>query len=179
MRKTLIGILLFAPLLFLYGQHRPSGQATSGQVLTWNGSAWVAGDASAPPPASLAGDVIGTTTATVVGALRGKAVNPVAPTSGQTLTFDGTQWTPTTPAASAGGGVVAAGTITVSGATTATHNFPTALPSGAVCQTSPTFDPVVLPSLTWWATNTTSSVTVNLNSTGSGTFNFICTAPRN
>jgi hypothetical protein len=76
-------------------------------------------------------------------------------------------------------GVVAAGTVTVSNASSASHTFPSALPTGSVCQITPAFDPASLQSLTWWVTNTTSAVTAHLSVAGSGTFNFICTAPGN
>ena len=255
----------------------PSTTATAGQVLTWNGSAWVPGSV---PPLSMTGDVTGTTSGNTVGGLRGRAINTAAPTTGQALTWDGTQWSPVTPSgggtggtvtmagdvtgtsavssvvalrgkpistatptasqiltfdgtnwspntgvtvggditgttnsasvsalqgkplstgavvngqvltfngttwvpATPGGGnqnLVAAGTLTVSNSTTAVHNFPTALPSGAVCQVVPQFDPVSLPSLTWWSTNSSTSVTVNLSTAGSGTFNFMCAASFN
>lgn len=50
---------------------------------------------------SLSGDVIGTQSATVVSRLRGVNISATAPTAGQVLTFDGSQYVPTTPVATA------------------------------------------------------------------------------
>jgi hypothetical protein len=57
---------------------------------------------------TLAGDVTGTKGATVVAALRGRPLSPMAPTDGQVLAYDSAaaQWIPTTPPASASGGTV-------------------------------------------------------------------------
>ncbi len=50
---------------------------------------------------SLAGDVTGIQSATVVSKLRGVNLSATAPTSGQVLAYDGSQYIPTTPAAAA------------------------------------------------------------------------------
>ena len=85
----------------------------TGQVLTFDGTEWVATDhihstPSDPIPAHvantsahdkqiIAGDVTGTLDKTHIALLQGKSVNAPAPNSGQVLTFDGTQWTASTP----------------------------------------------------------------------------------
>jgi hypothetical protein len=56
---------------------------------------------------SLAGDVTGTQTSTSVTALRGTALAATAPTTGQVLRYDGTQWG---PASAASGTVTSVGT---------------------------------------------------------------------
>ena len=45
----------------------------------------------------ITGDVSGGLHSTSVDKLKGKAVAATAPTSGQTLVWDGTAWTPATP----------------------------------------------------------------------------------
>jgi hypothetical protein len=145
---------------------------TANYGLIFDGTNW------SPQPVNpqMSGDVQGYTSGNTVQALRGIPVAAATPTSGQVLTYNGSNWTPQ------GGmsqNLVAAGTLTVSNSTTAVHNFGTALPSGAVCQVVPQFDPVSLPSLTWWSTNSSTSVTVNLSTAGTGSFNFMCAASFN
>ncbi|MFI0425316.1 MAG: beta strand repeat-containing protein [Flavobacterium sp.] len=84
--------------------------SVAGQVMQWDGTNWVTVDGESVVPnatttftgkVQLAGDLNGTgTTATAprVSGLQGKPVSPTAPTSGQTLVFNGTSWVPTTPA---------------------------------------------------------------------------------
>src|SRR5580700_3903454 len=60
------------------------------------------------------GDISGGLTAATVKALQGKAVGTTAPTTGQVLTWSGTQWAPQTVASSVGGdisGTIAAATV--------------------------------------------------------------------
>lgn len=67
------------------------------QVLAFDGAAWAPktlAAAPAPPPVVLAGDVSGAAGATVLNAIRGRPVANQAPTAGQVLGFDGTNWTP-------------------------------------------------------------------------------------
>jgi len=80
----------------------------TGQVLTWNGSAW----ASAAPVdtgiTQLTGDVTagpgsGSKAATVA-RLQGNAVSSVAPSDGQVLTWNGSAWVPGAPASGGSGG---------------------------------------------------------------------------
>jgi hypothetical protein len=78
-------------------QGRPVSSATpnSGQVLAWNGAAWVPGTASSVP-IIFSGDLLGSPiTQTVVG-IQGVAVSSTVPTSGQVLGYDGTEYVPIT-----------------------------------------------------------------------------------
>jgi hypothetical protein len=75
---------------------------TSGQVLTFNGTDWApaapASDASAIHTGdAAAGDLAGTFPNPSVAKLRGTSVSPTAPTTGQVLTFNGTDWAAATP----------------------------------------------------------------------------------
>ncbi|MEQ1605900.1 MAG: tail fiber domain-containing protein [Pyrinomonadaceae bacterium] len=73
---------------------------------------------------SIAGDVTGTQGSTIVGRLQNRTVSPTAPTSGQVLKYNGTQWEPGTDSTGAGGGGtitgVTAGTGLTGGGTTGT-----------------------------------------------------------
>ena len=69
--------------------------ATTGYVLTWNGSAW-APAAVAASSVTMGGDVTGNSTTSTVAKIQGSAVAATAPTSNQVLQWNGTAWTPTT-----------------------------------------------------------------------------------
>lgn len=89
----------------------PAVPSTS-QVLTYDGSKWVA---SGVPTAvavacNLSGDVTGSTTANSVTAIRGIVVAPTLPTVTQVLTYDGNKWTPS--AVNQGAGSTLAGDVT-------------------------------------------------------------------
>ncbi|HXJ96312.1 MAG TPA: hypothetical protein VMT20_26035 [Terriglobia bacterium] len=80
-----------------------SATPTSNQILTWNGTSW----APAAPPATgaqIAQDLGGSTASPKVVGLQGNPVSTAAPTSNQVLTWNGTTWSPATPAAGAGTG---------------------------------------------------------------------------
>jgi hypothetical protein len=64
------------------------------EVPRWSGSAWIC--------AALAGDVTGAVTANTVGGLQGRPVSASAPGPGQVLGWNGSAWTPTTPAPAGG-----------------------------------------------------------------------------
>ncbi|HXJ93307.1 MAG TPA: hypothetical protein VMT20_10555, partial [Terriglobia bacterium] len=87
----------------LQGNPVSSATPTSNQILTWNGTSW----APAAPPttgAQIAQDLGGSTASPKVVGLQGNPVSTAAPTSNQVLTWNGTTWSPTTPAATAGTG---------------------------------------------------------------------------
>ena len=69
--------------------------ATTGYVLTWNGSAW-APAAVAASSVTMGGDVTGNSATSTVAKIQGSAVAATAPTSNQVLQWNGTAWTPTT-----------------------------------------------------------------------------------
>jgi hypothetical protein len=172
MAGDVTGTNAVSSVVALRGHPISTATPTASYALVFDGTNW----SPALPNPTMAGDVTGTANGNVVSSLRTVPLSATVPTSGQVLTFNGTQWGPT---GGTGQSLVAAGTITVSNSTTAVHNFPTALPPGAVCQVVPQFDPSSLPSLTWYSSNTTTSVTVNLSTAGSGTFNFMCAASFN
>lgn len=68
----------------------------------WSGTAWTVESADASAT-SLAGDVTGTVGASVVAKIRGVNVSTTAPTSGQVLKYNGTDWAPGTDASGSGG----------------------------------------------------------------------------
>ncbi|MBK9321544.1 MAG: hypothetical protein IPM97_01060 [Bdellovibrionaceae bacterium] len=69
---------------------------------------------------SLAGDVTGAFATNTVVKIQGQSVSATAPTNGQILVFNGTAWTPVTPAASGVASVVANLPLSVSGSATST-----------------------------------------------------------
>lgn len=83
----------------LYTQFSNFTTCTSGKFLTYDGNG---NTFTCETPAStnfsgnLAGDITGTQNATVVSSLRGTPLSATAPTSGQYLKFDGTNWVPQT-----------------------------------------------------------------------------------
>lgn len=76
---------------------------TTGQVLEYNGSTWIP-----TTPASGAftagGDLSGTSTSQTVIGIQGVPVSATAPTSGQFLGYNGTNWIPTTSSSFTAGG---------------------------------------------------------------------------
>ena len=173
MAGDVTGTSAVSSVVALRGKPLSTATPTASQSLVFDGTNW-----SPSAGLTVGGDITGSTNSASVSALQGKPLSTGTVVSGQVLSYDGTNWVPITPAGS-NQNLVAAGTITISNSTTAVHNFPTALPSGAVCQVVPQFDPSSLPSLTWYSTNSTTSVTVNLSTAGSGTFNFMCAASFN
>ena len=92
----------------LQGNSVATGVPSSGEVLKWNGAQWSpAPDESGIPITSLSvgGDLSGTTDNATVSGLQNRFVAPSAPTLGQVLTWNGSQWEPDdAPAGSGGGG---------------------------------------------------------------------------
>jgi hypothetical protein len=90
------------------------------------------------------GDISGGLTAATVKALQGKAVGTTAPSTGQVLTWNGTQWAPQTVASSVGGdisGTIAAATVK-------------AIQGETIGTTAPTTGQVLTWSGTQWAPQT-------------------------
>jgi len=75
---------------------------SNGQFLQWNGATWIPTTVAAlPPNGAASGDLAGTYPSPIVAKLQTVSVSAVAPTSGQTLTFNGSSWIPTSPGSSA------------------------------------------------------------------------------
>jgi hypothetical protein len=81
---TLVERLLGVPLAL-------GSPLADGQVLTFEGGLWVAGEVSAVLP-DLGGDVAGAPAATVVTQLQGRPLNVPGPAEGQVLRFSGGTW---------------------------------------------------------------------------------------
>jgi hypothetical protein len=87
---------------------------------------------------NLSGDVTGAPNATTVGKLQGVAVSTTAPTSGQTLTYNGTSWAPGTPSSyTAGTGIsISSGAISVNNLAGDVSGAPNATTVGKIQGTS-------------------------------------------
>lgn len=73
-----------------------AGSPSNGQLLQWNGSAWVPVTIAAlPPNGAASGDLGGTYPGPSVARVQGTAVSNATPTLGQVLQFNGTSWVPT------------------------------------------------------------------------------------
>jgi hypothetical protein len=66
----------------------------------------------------------------------------------------------------------AAGSVTISSSTSATVNFGTSYNSAPKCVVTPTSDPTAVGA--YWVTSTTSAFTVNVHTSGTITFNYVC-----
>jgi hypothetical protein len=66
----------------------------------------------------------------------------------------------------------AAGSVTISSSTSATVNFGTSYNSAPKCVVTPTSDPTSVGA--YWVTSTTSGFTVNVHTSGTMTFNYVC-----
>jgi hypothetical protein len=64
------------------------------------------------------------------------------------------------------------GTVTITSSTSATVNFAVGFQHAPICTLTPTSDPTSLGA--YWVTSTTSSFTVNVHTSGTITFNYIC-----
>jgi len=87
--------------------------------------------------------------------------------AGEGLNFGGTNSHITQNAASND----ISGTISISAATSGSHTFATSYNNPPICVVSPTSN---TGTTTWWPTTSTSVVTVNLSTSGTFTFNYIC-----
>lgn len=79
----------------------------TGQALVWDGKQWVPG-ATTGGTVTLAGDATGPSNANTVAAIQGQPVSALAPSAGEVLTWDGSQW----QAAPSSGAVTLAGDVT-------------------------------------------------------------------
>jgi hypothetical protein len=79
----------------IQGQSVSNTAPTTNQVLTWNGSSWIATNLPATAGTTFAGDLSGTSTTQTVVGLRNIPVSATAPTTNQLLNYNGTNWIPT------------------------------------------------------------------------------------
>ncbi|MBK6860367.1 MAG: hypothetical protein IPK91_05945 [Saprospiraceae bacterium] len=77
--------------------------AQIGQVLKWDGSKWKPDIDNSSGGGTLAGDVTGSTSSNKVEKIQNRPVSATAPSTGQVLKFDGTQWKPDIDNSSGGG----------------------------------------------------------------------------
>ncbi len=70
--------------------------ASDGQVLTWNGSAWVPTTTASGTSGTAGGDLSGTYPNPTVDAIQGRPLSATAPSTGQALTWNGSAWAPGT-----------------------------------------------------------------------------------
>jgi hypothetical protein len=66
-----------------------------GQVIAWNGIAWVPANVTMGSVNTFGGDLSGNNILQTVIGLQGHSLSATAPTTGQVLTFNGSQWAPT------------------------------------------------------------------------------------
>lgn len=80
-------------------------QPSPNQVLQWNGLAWVPGTGAGGGSFTAGRDLAGSNTLQTVIGLQSRSLSATAPSVGQVIAWNGTQWIPTTPASggSAGG----------------------------------------------------------------------------
>jgi len=93
----------------IQGNPVASGVPASGEVLTWDGSQWIAASGGGAAVSSLpvSGDLSGTTDNATVDGLQGRSVLSTAPASGEALIWNGSSWAPAAiPAGGAGAGAV-------------------------------------------------------------------------
>jgi hypothetical protein len=69
------------------------------------------------------------------------------------------------------------GPVNITSSTSATVNFSVAFQHAPICTLTPTSDPTSVG--TYWVTSTNSSFTVNVHTSGTITFNYICMANPN
>lgn len=89
----LFGTLPNPTVVKIQGKAIASTTPTTGQTLTWNGTAWTPTTASV---ISAGGDLSGTYPNPSVVKIQGNAVSAALPASGQALIWNGTTWVPTT-----------------------------------------------------------------------------------
>jgi hypothetical protein len=103
-----IGGTLESPLIIgLQGRPVADTGPAPGQVLGWDGIAWI--PTSTSGAVSFHGDLVGTPNSQTVVGIRGIPLLPTTPSSGQVLTFNGVQWGP----ANSGGGGGSGGNVLI------------------------------------------------------------------
>jgi len=146
-----LGGTLANPLVIgLYGYPLSNASPALNNVLTWTGINW-----SPQPPKGLidvvlAGDLAGTKLSQIVVGLQTRPISSSAPTNGQVLAWNGTQWTPTNPGSS---------TFTASGDLSGSNTSQTVI---SISGSSPI---LITPSTLEWTTGTSSPVLTQADNT--------------
>jgi hypothetical protein len=108
-----LGGTLASPLVIgIQGRPVSSMAPNSGQVLTWNGIAWVPGTASTIP-ITFGKDLSGNSSIQTVIGIQGFAVSTATPVTGQVLEYNGTEYVPVTISGAFSAGRDLSGTSTL------------------------------------------------------------------
>ena len=100
LNSSLLGSINTGSILFWDGStwNKTNITLSSNDILTWSGSAWTNSNLSS---LTISGDVTGNLSSSKVEKIQGYDVDPIAPTSGNVLKYDGDKWVPETISLSA------------------------------------------------------------------------------
>ena len=102
LQNDLGGTLENPQVIGIHGRPISDAPLTSGDVLMWNGIAWVPSPALVDNVFIAGGDLAGNGVSQTVIGINGRPVSATAPTIGQVLEWDGTKWAPTSGEAPSG-----------------------------------------------------------------------------
>lgn len=92
--QDLGGTLIAPKVIGIQGKPISTASPAAGQVLAWNGIAWVPANVMTGSTTAFSGDLSGNPIAQTVIGIQGTPVSTTAPTTGQILSFNGAQWVP-------------------------------------------------------------------------------------